>query len=500
MRTTFIDQIPVRIGRPEEFALVAQALKEASFHEDTICRAFNLANMSKIGSIDESQVERCELSPRLRVLVRLFLVLSLVPRTEAEQAFDKPTVDAFISLGLIGTGEFGSDEYYAQVLVYPVADFLIVSDRHSLPDESEFEPPPDVVFPAIFGGTLEFLKLLPSHWNGTALDLCSGSGIGALSLARSGRSAVAADITERAMVFAQFNCALNQINNVEVKSGDLYEAIDKRTFGCIVAHPPYVPSLQTTKIWRDGGTTGDTLVKRMVQELPRHLDRGGLFFCICLGADTQEEKFEERIRAWLGSNANEFDIIFATKEVRSPNEVLENLARRNAELLPDQLEVVRSEYERAGVLRMTLGALYLRRTVDDERKPWTARKHLGSETRGTDFEQAFAIHDRVSDPAFLQRLEQSAPSLAPRLEVKVTHVVHHGSLVPAEVLFEVDQPFEARATFEMWMIPLLSRFDGKTTVANIYSEAKGTVPESFKLQSFAELVARTLELGFTVLN
>ena len=38
------------------------------------------------------------------------------------------------------------------------------------------------VFPAIFGGTLRFLELLPQRHSEAAVDLCSGSGIGAFGL------------------------------------------------------------------------------------------------------------------------------------------------------------------------------------------------------------------------------------------------------------------------------------------------------------------------------
>jgi len=68
-------------------------------------------------------------------------------------------------------------------------------------------------------------------------------------------------------------------------------------------------------------------------------------------------------------------------------------------------------------------------------------------------------------------------------------------------LFEIDKPFEARARFENWMVPFLLRLDGKTTLATIYDEArtKGEIPEEFKLENLAVLVARTLELGLSVL-
>src|SRR6266851_2619024 len=141
MRATFLNQTPVRIGSREEFACIVRTLKGSSFDEERICRVFRLNNMSDVGSITDSDVERPDISPRLQVLIRLFLLPSLVARTEVERVFDRGTINSFLSLGLLGTGAFGNDEFYARALLYPVAGFVIASDRHSLPDESEFEPP-----------------------------------------------------------------------------------------------------------------------------------------------------------------------------------------------------------------------------------------------------------------------------------------------------------------------------------------------------------------------
>jgi SAM-dependent methyltransferase len=503
MRSTFLDQTPIRMGTAEEFACVARTLKSASFDEETICRKFKLEDMSDVGSITPDDVVRADVSPQLKLLTRLFLLQALTPRDDVEGVFDQATIDSFQSLGLLGTGEFGNDEFYARVLLYPVAGFAVASDRHSLPDGSDFEPPPDVVFPAIFGGTLQFIRLLPRNWEGTALDLCSGTGIGAFILSRFGKPAVAADITERAAAFARFNCALNGLENVEAARGDLYEAVKGRTFGCIVAHPPYVPSLETKAIWRDGGVTGEALVRRIIEQLPAYLDPGGVFLSLSLGADTKQGKFEERARGWLGEHADEFDVVFGCQELRDPEQVLENLARKHSELGPQVIKTFASEFERVGVVQMPLGALCLRRATNGpSRQPWTTRRKFTNQTDGGDFEAAFSTHDRLSQPNFLASLGEATPRLSPRLEVKVTHVVHEGSLVPADFLFEIDKPFEAHVRFDFWMVPLLTRLDGKTTLTKIYENARteASIPEEFKLENFAVLVARALEMGFIVLT
>ena len=328
MAQSLTHQPPLHIGTADEFARVRSALQAAVFDEETICRTLKIEEMCDVGSINLHEVDFSNVPDQFQLFVRLFFVLRLVPRAEVERLLDRETLTAFLSLGVLGTGEFGADEFYARVLLYPVAGFLMASDRHTNPDASQFSAPPDIVFPAIYAGTLRFLRLLPRGPAGQALDLCAGSGIGAFVLSRCSSRAVSSDVTERAMHFALFNRALNNLSNVDVVCGDLYGAVSGQSFDRIVAHPPYVPSLSIAAIWRDGGTTGELLVRRIIEDLPDYLLPGGLFCIVSIGLDTKEGKFENRARGWLRDSGDEFDIIFACTNERTPGEVLRDLAER----------------------------------------------------------------------------------------------------------------------------------------------------------------------------
>src|SRR5437667_234719 len=100
----------------------------------------------------------------------------------------------------------------------------MLPDRHDNPDGSALVLASDVVFPALDAGTLRFLGIIPRSSTAEALDLCSGTGIGALVLSRHAQRVVAADITARAAHFARFNALLNGCPNVAVAQGDLYAA------------------------------------------------------------------------------------------------------------------------------------------------------------------------------------------------------------------------------------------------------------------------------------
>jgi SAM-dependent methyltransferase len=495
---TSSNQFPINLGKQEEFLRVATMLRSASYDEETLCETFKLADIADVGSIQEAAVDAAHISDRLRMLIRLFLLMSPLPREAVGRVLGSESLDFLLSLGLLGSGEIDHDKVYAKVLLYPVSGFWIASDRYSNPDGSAFNAPADIVFPAIYRGTLRFLKLIPKSFAVDVLDLCGGTGIAALVLSHSSKRAVSSDITARATRFAQFNSALNNSANMEVVCGDLYAGVEGQTFDRIVAHPPYVPSLGSAAIWRDGGTTGELLVRRIIEGLPAHLRPNGLFCMLSIGLDTREGNFEERARAWLKDAESEFDMIFARDNEQTPQELLKKLSEQHG-FGPSELRNLKEEFENIGMLNIPYGALFMRRRSRiATAKQWNVRTKLSDQTTGDDFEAAFALHDRITQPGFREQLTRAKLQLSPYLQVNVTHVVYKGTLLPADFVFETQKPFTKKARLDSWMVPLVTAFDGRRTPAEVFEDVKKTsdVPESFAMKDYIDLVTRMIEAGF----
>src|SRR6185436_16075364 len=138
-----------------------------------------------------------------------------------------------------------------------------------------------------------------------------------------------------------FNQRLNGCRNVEVVQGDLYDAVPGRSFDRIIAHPPYVPALIESQVFRDGGETGESILRRIVEGLPERLRPGGDFYGMTAGWDAQDVRFEDRVRGWLGAAGPEFDMIFALQEVMAPEQVAGWLSDRSTEGGP----AVRRQFE-----------------------------------------------------------------------------------------------------------------------------------------------------------
>jgi release factor glutamine methyltransferase len=128
----------------------------------------------------------------------------------------------------------------------------------------------------------------------SALDLCTGSGILALTAAlRGAREVTAVDVSRRAVATVRLNARLNGVR-VRALRGDLYEPVGNARFDAIVSNPPYVPSDDDVlpargldRAWA-GGRDGRLLLDRIITGAADHLRPGGFVLLVhssVLGTD-----------------------------------------------------------------------------------------------------------------------------------------------------------------------------------------------------------------------
>jgi Methyltransferase small domain len=391
---------PLHRGSPELFERVTTALRAAGFDETTLCRELKIPSMCELGKVRWAEGMNGRPQPLGR-WVGVFLFGERVARADLEQVFPPDVMESLIEVGLLRPAKADPDRLVCPVFLYPVAGFLIASDRHDDPDSQAGSPrdaQPDVVFPGIFGGTIRFLELLPARPEGDALDLCGGCGIGALCLARTSRTALSADITLRATHFAEFNARLNGCDRAQAACGDLYQAVADRQFDVITAHPPYVPVLGSTMVYRDAGDTGEDITRNIVAGLPTHLRPGGQALILCQGRDAEDGPFEQRVRAWLGESHAQFDVVFAMQTTKSLEQEATEMARRVNQPTREELAELLGRFRRLGTRQFVYGALAIHRHNSTENVPCTSRTRLSAEARAPDFDCLIAWHHRRSQP------------------------------------------------------------------------------------------------------
>jgi release factor glutamine methyltransferase len=133
------------------------------------------------------------------------------------------------------------------------------------------------------------------------LDLCTGTGALALVAARAGASAVAVDISRRAVLNVRLNAALNGLR-VRPLRGDLFAPVAGRRFDVIVTNPPYVPAPDERlpergleRAWQ-AGLDGRVLIDRICSSVASHLVPGGVVLIVqstIIGEDETCSRLED---------------------------------------------------------------------------------------------------------------------------------------------------------------------------------------------------------------
>ena len=488
-------EFPLRLGSSEDFARARGFLAQAGFDDATICRALGLQAISEVVGVEWGKAKQEGMAAPLRWCIDFFLRRGQMAEEQCREICGDATWMTFRSLGLVQASRKQPGFFYCPVWIYPTDGFVVASDRPDHPEGESLPTAQDVVFPALYAGTLRFLPLLPPAEGGDALDLCGGSGIGALHFSRSARSSVTADITPRSAFFAEFNSRFNGAR-VESCCGDLYEPLHGRQFDVISAHPPFVPALATNMIYRDGGDTGEDVTRRIVEGLPTHLRCGGRCVILCVARDTQEQTLEQRAREWLGPSQNEFEIIFGLEKILTVEEVMKSLRKHKDEIPEDEARRLQERLAALTTRQFVYGALVIRRHAQALEIP-PFRLRLSPAGTAADFDRVLAWRHFARGPGFSDWLPGARPRLAEKLQLTVRHVMLDGELTPVEFVFAIDEGLPAALRPEAWIAPLLARLNGTRSLQEVFESARSAneLPEGFGLVPWLQLVERMIGMG-----
>jgi release factor glutamine methyltransferase len=129
------------------------------------------------------------------------------------------------------------------------------------------------------------LREEPLPADARVLDVCTGSGLLAITAALRGADVTAIDVSRRAVTGVRLNARLNGVR-IRALRGDLLAPVAGETFDLIVSNPPYVPAetdeLPTrgrARAW-DAGREGRAFLDPLLAEAPRHLRPGGVLLLV----------------------------------------------------------------------------------------------------------------------------------------------------------------------------------------------------------------------------
>ncbi|MCS7126171.1 MAG: methyltransferase [Aigarchaeota archaeon] len=108
------------------------------------------------------------------------------------------------------------------------------------------------------------------------LDIGTGSGILSIIASRlNARRIIATDISVRALNNAYENFKINNVWNVELRLGSVFEPVEDEEFDIIISNPPMTPSHQPLPRYTWGGLDGRWVLDEIIRGAPKHLKNGG---------------------------------------------------------------------------------------------------------------------------------------------------------------------------------------------------------------------------------
>ncbi len=160
------------------------------------------------------------------------------------------------------------------------------------------------------------------------LDLCTGSGAIAVSLAKylPQSEITAIDISNDALKIAKKNAVSNNVENqITFISSDMFTNLNEEKFDIIVSNPPYIKTnvidnldIQVKNephIALDGGKDGLYFYKKIINESYQYLKYKG-FLCLEIGFDQKIDVIE------LIENTNNFDGTYSKKDLYDNDRII----------------------------------------------------------------------------------------------------------------------------------------------------------------------------------
>lgn len=161
---------------------------------------------------------------------------------------------------------------------------------------------------------------------GSAVDICTGSGCLALLAAHVFPNALvdAVDLSPEALEVAEINVAESPVGErVTLHRGDLFAPLAGRRYDLIITNPPYVEQdvmdvlppeyRHEPELALAGGPDGLDVVRRILADVPKHLNPGGGLLCeIGTGREILDAEYPHLPFTWLDSEDSEGEVFWIT--------------------------------------------------------------------------------------------------------------------------------------------------------------------------------------------
>ena len=494
---------PFVMGTPDQCARLRAWLVDVGFTERTLCAAADVRTVAHFRALADGRTVFNKATDPLSLLVMLLLDGTRVPWDIVRSVFPAEGLKYLDDLGLLQSAVSDAALCVSPIALFPYEDLYVAADRLGTMEVIGEGIPSDLVYSPLTAETLRYVGLMPRSKCADFLEMCGGSGIAALVAAKQfAARATSADITERSTRFAQFNGLLNGLDNYEAVRGDLYQPVAGRTFDLIVAHPPYVPAVETAMVFRDGGEDGEQITRAIIARLNDHLRPGGLFYLECFMTDRGGSPLEQRIRRMLGPSEDDFDVVLLRNGTLDPM-IFHADRLRLGRISPDVYRQQTATFERLGIERFVAATVLIQRRTA-ERPVVTRRRLMSPATRAEHLEWLIRYLTATADwgTEETRLLLDSRPRLLPSTELRMKSAFNDGEWRPSEMRVVSLGPFAVESPCPAFLPVLLGRCDGRATARELLAQLRveGRVSTEKSDDDFALLLRELADVPYIELD
>lgn len=477
---------------PEQAKLFRTFFAETGYSEDHLNKDLGLSelpsrrlrNFPKL--LDRTREPNC-----LNLLLRWFWIGMPVDRDDAVKVLPSWFVEDSLAAGLLRVDD---GRIAPNAMIVPSDDLLIASDHTQSIESSD---PQFVLWPNPTSRLLS--RFMVRRHSARTFDFGTGNGILALIAARFSQHVIASDLNPRAAAFAEFNAALNSVENVEVTVGDGFAPARDQRFDLIVANPPFFITPTTRYLFCDNPMELDQMCRNLVREAANLLNEGGYFQMLCEWVQVEGQPWEERISewfdeigcdAWVMKGQSQHPSDYAQERISETNSVPE----KDADLYRTYMDYYREK--RVEVIHD--GMIAIRRRSG---KNWTLLEDVArtpKEPFGDAVSQRFAARDflqaHTDDDAFLR----THPRLSPHVQLEQVLRQADGQWRIDSVTAKLSKGLPYSAAVQPLVAEFIAGCDGSLPLSALIDNfAQQVKAPRYQVQQECSLLVRTLlDRGF----
>jgi carbamoyltransferase len=404
------EYFPVENLKSSDLKPVFNFLTDAGYTERNVIEKLRIDDLDAITikNIDYYLKVRLKENNKLDVVIQLFLLCCSITLDKAIETFGESLLDLMIKAKLL---EKKDSVICSPVDVFPIRGFYIATD-HAFSRLSVRKK----VYP-LMGDSLCLARGILEENVESSLDLCTGSGVQAIVASEYSQKVIGVDINPRALNFARFNALLNQVENVEFREGNLYEAVKNEKFDRITANPPFVPSPESKLYYRDGAETGEVILEKIISGLPQYLKESGVCQIVTLLVFTGSD-YNSKIRRWLNYGLFHLLTLYGTfMSVESYINLHLNYCAATPSYYTKKMKSWLDSYNAAGIKMLSQGLLNIKRSSHNT--PFSEMKLFRSTASESCMEEVKTWFDAVEsmkDPDYIESLVDKVFMVSPKVD------------------------------------------------------------------------------------